>query len=551
MTDTSNRTRFYKKVILIGWDGADWRHLRPWIAAGKLPTLARLVEEGSHGNLRSTIRPESSVAWASFSTGVNPGQHGIYGFAGRTTSGSYAMPLTNASSVRTERFWEVLGRQQCRVGLLNVPYTYPPSPVNGFLVAGMLTPSVESEFTYPPALKGELLKKFGTYITDVSGPNNDKARLIENVRIYTEQQQAMALYLLKEKSWDFFSVVFVGPDRLQHFLWADMDQNHPWYNASSGFQGELLAHYQALDTTLSQILQAIPQDTLVFLISDHGFNGCARKFFVNHWLYEQGLLALNSTSGVWSSSMTLLNRLYKVPLLRELKQKLGWKKIRLSDLRSASFSNMVDWSRTQVYFGLDGGLRINLRGREPEGIVSPGQEYDDLRQSLRQQLIALCDPLTGRPVLSAVLFNDKIYHGPYVDLAPDLILEPQREQQNLAENYLLDGDLRATPKLVFTSSEPYSGNHALDGIFCAWGPGVRIAYLVEGAGIIDLAPTILGAMGCVVPKYIDGGILDIFTDPVVEQVSTGTFTGRKEAQYEYSQEETDLVEQRLRDLGYL
>ncbi|GIK73491.1 MAG: phosphodiesterase [Chloroflexota bacterium] len=541
----------YKKVVVIGWDGADWRLLRPWVLEGKLPTLARFVQEGSYGYLRSTMRPESSVAWASFSTGVNPGKHSVYGFVARTDAHSYAMSLTNASSVRATRFWEVLG-ERYHIGLLNVPYTYPPAPVNGFLIGGMLTPSIDSEFTFPPTLKEELLKKFHSYITDVTGPSDDKARLIENVRVFTGQQQAVALHLLKWKKWDFFSAVFVGPDRLQHFLWEDTKRgDSPLSDVDPKFQNELLAHYQTLDLGLAQILLHIPEDALVFLISDHGFNGCARKFFVNRWLRQQGLLSIKSTKNFWSNSLAIANYLHKVSLIRKIKQKLKLDAVKLSQIQSTSFTNMIDWSRTFAYFGLDGGVRINMREREPEGIVSPGLEYEELRQSLRQQLTSLVDPLTHKPVFAAVYFREELYHGPFVELAPDLILDPMREQQNTEENFLLDGSLNGDSEVVFGSSYPYSGNHAHNGIFCALGPGVRRAHEVTGAEIIDVAPTILAAMGCAIPDDVDGKLLDIFVNPMQSQIYRDVAASPPKPQYIYSPEEEELVQQRLQDLGYL
>ena len=549
-TNTETHPQFPAKVVVVGWDGADWRLLGPWMQQGKLPTLARLVHEGVSGSLRSTIRPESSVAWASFSTGVNPGKHGIYGFAGRKTPTDYAMPLTNASSVRVERFWDILGRRH-RVGLLNVPYTYPPSPVNGFLVAGMLTPSAESEFTYPPALKSELLDSFSGYITDVSGPKDDKARLIENVRVFTAQQQAMALYLLTHKPWDFFTVVFVGSDRLQHFLWADGDPAHPWHEDSSPFADELLTHYQALDDGLAQILDAIPADTRLFLISDHGFNGCARKFLVNHWLHRQGYLATNAGGGSWPLAMALVSRLSAVPLLRTLKQKVARNHVKLSDLRSASFVNTIDWHKTSAYFGLDGGVRINLQGREPEGIVSPGQAYEQLRRRLRQELSELRDPDTQQQVFAQIILREEIYEGPHLELAPDLILEPQRERSILGENFVLDGALHADKRQIFVSSAPYSGNHAFDGIFCAVGSGIHQDRRVDGAQIVDLAPTILTAMGHSVPAHMDGKPLDIFSSEITPHILTEPSVNPDTEQQIYNQEEAALVEKRLRDLGYI
>lgn len=544
--------RRYEKILVIGLDGADWRLLDPWMVNGELPAIATLVDEGARSTLRSTIRPESSVAWTSFATGMNPGKHGVFGFAGRQRPDRYAFTLTNASTVHVPRFWDLLGAHDYRVGLLNVPYTYPPKQVNGFLVAGMLTPSVESEFTYPSALKQALLRDFGTYITDVSGPNDDKGRLIENVRTYTRQQRDMALYLMERRLWDVFVVAFTGPDRLQHFLWADADPTHPLHHDGS-FASALLEHYRSLDTAIARMLERVPAETLVLLISDHGFNGCARKFYVNHWLHHIGLLAVQPPSGVWARSLSLANRLGQIDIVHRLKRMLpGSDAVTLSDWRSKTFATMIDWTQTKVYFGLDGGLRVNLRGRESTGIVDPGAEYAALCRELTERLHGVTDPHTGNPAISFVFMRDELYHGPRIDMAPDVIVEPQREHRDATNNVILDGTIRPDVSPIFGSSEPYTANHALDGIFCAWGPGIRRGNYAHGATILDVGPTILAAAGVPIPDQMDGSVLDIFADrPDVLHARADAADTPPHSTYVYDAEEEQMIERRLRDLGYL
>ena len=486
--------------MIIGLDGADWRLLGPWIEQGDLPTLARLVGAGAAGKLRSTIRPESSVAWSSFSTGVNPGKHGVFGFVERV-EGGYSFKLANGSSVRARRFWDVLGERGLKVGLLNVPFTYPPSPVNGFVVAGMLTPGPETAFVYPRELQRRLLARFGNYLFDAGGLTGDRSALIERVRTHTRQQRETSVWLLQEQQWDLFVMVFTGPDRLQHFLWAGEDGRHA-----------LLDHYRDLDDAIAGILGLLPADTLVLLMSDHGFNGCARRFYVNHWLIGQGLLALNESGSRWGGLTTLFSRLGSVERLRRLKRAIFPSRWDSVALRSRAFERAIDWSRTQVYFGMDGGLRVNLRGREPEGIVPP-EEYDALRQGLRQALLATRDPETKQPALSEVFLREELYHGPFADRAPDLILEPQRDNAVPAHNFVLDSSLKMDGAGSFGSSLPYSGSHTLEGILVAWGVDVARGHQIQDARIVDLAPTVLAALGVAVPGYMDGRVLSELFSP--------------------------------------
>ena len=546
-----------RKVVVIGLDGADWRLLRPWIHNHELPTLARLVSEGTSGPLRSTIRPESSVAWSSFSTGVNPGKHGVFGFAERLEQ-SYTFGLANASSVRARRFWDFLGDQGYRVGLMNIPFTYPPSPVHGFLISGMLTPGADVEFTHPPELRTRLLERFEPYLLDGGDITENKADLIEHVHAYTLQQRDMALWLLQEQPWDVFSMVFTGPDRLQHFLWDDMDPGHPFHDAQgedgNPYGDALLAHYKVLDGALREILDALPENALILLISDHGFNGFARKFYVNHWLHERGYLRVKRRTDLEAGVKSVLSRLKSIPWIRRLKRAVLPKRWNSFSLRSMAVSNAIDWSQTQAFFGLDGGVRINLEGREPEGIVPP-RDYDRIREELQDKFLNLVNPETTRCPISEAFFREEIYRGPFVDQAPDLILEPERDNDVAAYNFLLDGSLGGDLSELFDTSAPYSANHALDGILIAWGAEVAQGQQIGGSEITDLAPTILAYLGVSVPRTMDGNVLQgLFSskDMVVPRYMEDTTSSPASAETKrFGPEEEKRVEERLKKLGYL
>jgi predicted AlkP superfamily phosphohydrolase/phosphomutase len=546
--------RNHSKVIVIGLDGADWRLLEPWIQDKKLPTIAKLVSEGVTGKLRSTIRPESSVAWSSFSTGVNPGKHGVFGFM-EQVEGGYSFQLANGSSVRARRFWEIISDYGLKVGLLNIPFTYPPAPVNGFMVTGMLTPGPDVTFTYPHELGQLLLARFGKYAFDVDDSTQDETTLVKKVLDLTYQQQETALFLLQEESWDLLTIVFIGPDRLQHFLWAHTDPHHPFHNAEQAhrFDSVLLEHYQLLDEAIAKILTGLPDDILVLLISDHGFNGCAKRFYVNHWLYEQGWLKLKEYDNWRLGLAEALSHLRSIQWLRRLKHTFfpdDWSSIAL---HSSGFAHTIDWENTKAYFGLDGGLRLNLYGRSPKGIVRQ-EEAEPLRQELYKALLAIEDPKTGRPVLSHVFSSEELYHGPFVSMSPDLILEPQRDNLNPIHNFVLDSSLLTDRASCFGSSVPYTANHSLDGIFVGWGAGVTRGNQIEDAHIIDIAPTVLAALEIPVPNYMDGRMLsEIFSPdsvPVLHRTNSKQCTQDVSEKLLNSEEEL-VVEKRLRNLGYL
>jgi predicted AlkP superfamily phosphohydrolase/phosphomutase len=168
---------------------------------------------------------------------------------------------------------------------------------------------------------------------------------------------------------------------------------------------------------------------------------------------------------------------------------------------------MIDWQRTRAFYSEVGGIRINLEGREPEGIVRPGSEYDSLRQTLQETLGTVMDPETGLPVFEAVYKREDLYWGPYVKRAPDLIIEPKRDEDDPGKNYALAHDVPTSDQSLLSLSNPRTGNHTLDGIFVASGKGIRRDVEIKGSSILDLAPTILSTMGLSVPEGLDGKVL--------------------------------------------
>jgi predicted AlkP superfamily phosphohydrolase/phosphomutase len=546
----------YDRVIVIGLDGADWRLIKPWIQQGYLPTLARLIEEGASGPLRSTIRPESSVAWSSFATGVNPGKHGIFGFVNHEPN-SYRYKLANASSIRVLRFWDILSQAGKRVGLLNIPFTYPPSPVNGFLVGGMLTPSTSTPFTYPAELQSRLLQHFDNYLLDAGDRTHEKENLLASVQAFTQQQIETIRLLWQVDDFDMLGVVFTGPDRLQHFLWEDIDSQHPDHDKASSqkFESSLREHFTLLDQAVAEIIAQVPDRTLVLVMSDHGFNGCARRFYVNRWLHQQGLLVLREQKHWRAALVDHLSVLKSIPRFRRLKRAFLPDDWGLTNLKAIISSQMIDWSATQVYYSPDGGLRLNVKGREPQGIISPGKEYEQLRKDLSIALTGLREPQTNRSPLASVYLREELYNGRFVDYAPDLVIEPKRDDIHAVSNFVLDSTVDME-KLVFTSSTPYSGNHTLDGILVAWGPGVASGQQFKNAQIIDLAPTILAALGVTAPSYLDGQTLDQLFLPGYEPTSTQDASSALELPERISRstnsvEDANIITDRLRNLGYL
>ena len=286
-----------RRVLVVGWDGATFDVADPMIAAGKLPNLAKLMERGTRCKLRSTVPPNSSIAWSSFATGKQAGKHGVYYFVERTP-GSYERRLINAASLKTETLWSLLSRHEKTIGVLNVPVTFPPRPVRGTLVAGMLSPSPESSFTWPPSLHTELMANVGWVPLDhVEGGvaySPERMRLLNEIWRAQERRSEVAQYLMDRDPWQFFMVVFTSSDRIGHVSFRFQDE------AFQSAAPELVAKYgnilqdtyAQLDRLTGELLAKVDEDTTVILLSDHGMGPLRKRFRLSRWLIEQGYLVL-------------------------------------------------------------------------------------------------------------------------------------------------------------------------------------------------------------------------------------------------------------------
>ena len=547
-----------KRVLVIGLDGGTLDVIRPWAEAGYLPHFRALLEEGSHGRLKSTIPALSPPAWTSFMTGVNPGKHGVFDFLKRRPGSYDLQPVRNhLPSLGTVFAWA--SQHGRRVGVLNVPMTYPPEPVNGFMVAGLGAPD-DADYAYPPGLADELRTKGYRINTEVVYAPGREDAFVREAFATTERRAQIALELLRREPWDFFTVVFRNLDGVFAHFWAFMDATHPQHDPALAerYGDVILRYHRLLDRYLGDFLEAAGEDTVVLVMSDHGSGPLYKEVYLNVWLQQEGFQVLKQRADLIAGTRSLLRR---AGLTREnLTRLLGWHNVnrikewlpgRLHALiphATPEIVDVVDWSRTRAYsFGYIGQIYINLQGREPQGIVAPGAEYEAVVDEIVARLWELEDPETGERVVDAVFRKEELYHGPHADEGPDINVIVKDM------SYISHLGLEFTGDAVFGPAVNYeTGTHRLYGMLIAWGPGVRRAHTVEGAEIIDLAPTILHLLDVPVPEDMDGRVLtELFEGepPPAPRVPRERPTGAPAA--EMSAEEEAEVLERLRQLGYL
>ncbi len=452
---------------------------------------------GAYCPLESTIPPITVPAWMCMMTGRDPGSLGIYGFRNRSDRGYAALSFANNRMVREDAIWDVLGRAGKKSILLGVPLTYPPKPINGLLVSDFLAPDTSVDYTYPPELKREVEDLVGDYILDVrSFRTNDKERLLREIREMTAQRFQLARHLVTNHPWDLFAMVEMGPDRMHHGFWRYFDPQHRLHEPGHPLEHALFDYYLELDHHIGELLDSLPSEAAVMVVSDHGAKRMDGAVCLNDWLMQEGYLTLKEPLPVGEV----------VPFKPDL----------------------VDWSSTRAWGdgGYYGRVFLNVAGREPQGIVSAA-EAEELKRELSQKLEALPDD-QGKPLGSKVFLPEQTYRA-VNGVPPDMIV------------YFGDLHWRSVGSVGHPSvwihendTGPDDANHAQFGI-CILPPAMSGGKLGLGPSrtIYDIAPLILRHFGLEPPPGMGSASVTVGDESV------------------YTAEEEAEIARRLEELGYL
>jgi predicted AlkP superfamily phosphohydrolase/phosphomutase len=528
------------RVLVIGLDGATWSYLAPLAERGVLPNLKQLMTSGAWGDLLSTIPPLTPPAWASLVTGTNPGKHSIYHFRQFTAGDYYQQRLNTSRDVHAPTIWQRLNRHGKRVGVINVPNSHPIYPVDGFITTDAFTPA-EIGFAVHPS---ELAAEFADYIVDVKNYPEalpGRAQYLPQLRAFIEENRqvlrahaATALKLMRTQPWQFFMVAWMVTDRLGHFCWQYIQPD------ATGELAELCRSVLAeADQQLARLIAAAGDDCTVVIASDHGFGPHPTRFFhLAKWLHQTGYLQL-LPSWHWQ-------RLVHGSLPRSLKGKFGGP--------IDSKYGLVDWSRTKVWADPLGartsGIRINRRGQYPNGIVDAA-EADRLLAELPGKLRALRAP-TGEPVVAQVYRGQDLYHGPAAAAGPDLVVV---FEQDFDVPPSFRRDVRAPHWIMPNRHVLRDGEHLPTGMFLLHGRNIRPAGQLDAQSICAIAPTILQAFGLPVDDDMDaepitGAFTEEFLRACPPRRASAAAVPMPE-QPEYSAKDSEEIEKRLRNLGYL
>jgi predicted AlkP superfamily phosphohydrolase/phosphomutase len=485
------------KTLVIGLDGA-----APELLFGdeRLENVRRLMEAGRFGRLESIIPPITVPAWMCMATGQDPGSLGVYGFRNRLDRSYDALGIVNARSVDALAVWDQVAREGKRSIIIGVPPGYPPRKVNGVSVGCFLTPdSSRDDYTHPASARREIEALVGTYPVDVKGFRTpDKDWLRGQLWAMTRAHFKVVRHFLRNHPWDYFQFVEIGLDRVQHGFWRHHDPRHVLHEPDSPYAETIRDYYSLLDEELGTVLELLTDDTTVLVVSDHGAQRLDGGFCVNEWLVREGLLVLNS----YPAQVTPFGKLD------------------------------VDWDRTRVWSegGYYARVFLNVKGREPRGTIDPG-DYERFRDEVKARLEGTTDA-EGSPLGTQVFKPEEVYRD-VRNVAPDLIVHFGGLHWRS-----IGGVGYPTTHVLENDTGPDDCNHSQFGAFLLAGPNVPPAGPVEGAHLLDIAPTLLELGGYDVPPSMRGrSSIPGATAVTAEDV--------------YSPAQEELVRERLSGLGYI
>ena len=470
-----------KKVVVVGLDGATWNLLKPWVENGELPAMRILIDGGIHGDLESPM-PVTVPSWACYSTGKNPGKFGVFGWT-KLDMRNKTVSTVNYKDIRSREIWDYLNDYGIRTGIMNIPHTFPPKPVHGFMISGMLA-SEKANYTYPKNLKKELIK-IGYRIHPRYLVHENKVTFLKEFKNIIKSRFRVAREKLDDV--DFLHLTIFYIDHLQHFLWGD---------------AELLEVWKIIDKELDKLLKKLQSYDMgydLILMSDHGFarSKSNLSFYLSNFLAEAHVFSIKRGIFDYVAKLGItLDRLAK------LAKKLGiyvWRGF----LPKKLLRTIPDSQGTVGFEGLDS--RIHWRKSRVfctagfVGLVYTKEKGEAAHLMMKKKLMNVRDPNTGEKIIREIKHKKEIFSGQFLDEAPELVLLPK-------EGYTIRGGI--TKGSIFLR-EQWKATHTPEGIFILYGKHIKKLNKSKEIkiSIYDLAPTILALYEVPIPTDMDGRVL--------------------------------------------
>lgn len=510
------------KVVVIGLDAAESSLVLRWAGQGYLPTLARLISNGVVAPIATPPAVLEGAIWPTYITSSSPATHGMFAYL-QIKPGSYDLQLgLRADRLPVYPFWHHLSKAGKKVAVIDAPFAKPMRGLNGIQVTNWGAHDQWSwdRCSWPKGLVSDLIRRFGEHPVDGCDPKNRdladyedlKDRLIAGVR----KKTAMLEYCFDMADWDFFFGVFSEPHCVGHQFWHFSEPGHPRNNPAAP-QSMLCAMrdvYAEIDRGVGSLIGKTPPETHVLVIMSHGMGpGYHGSHLLNQVLKNLGVNDVQRDGSRGSENPAIQNngrsarrllwgaRRVLPPALRVLlKSRLS--KDLLNNLWGWTHPEPSPWSRMRAFqvpsHDMTSAIRINLKGREPAGLVNPGKEYEDLCRRLTEALLALENTETGKKAVLWVERGTKLYTGPRQNELPDLFIEWDH-----------DAPIRtlSSSEIGIVSGE-YSGgrtgNHLPNGLLLGRGPDWQPGWVAERVRTLDVGTTILDIFGISIPRHHEG-----------------------------------------------
>ncbi len=458
------------KIVALGLDGLNPEFVKEW--SDEMPNLMKIQKEGMWGSLKSAVPLTIPQVWICAQCGRGPGTHGVWDFTYRDEFSYGETKVVNPEiTKRANLLYTILPRMGQKVGIISVPVSWPaPNIPAGYAVSGFMTPDLDHGFTHPDSLEEEINKLIGEYIIDIDkvdincGKIN-KEYILKKIYDMDAQRFTLTKYFINEKNCDYVMTVLMGINCMLNLLYFCFDSKAKRYDPDPRYKDILHDYYIWLDKNTGELQKSLPENVVLFIHSGYGSQKLDGRINLNEWLIKEGYMSL-----------------LEYP-------------IKLTSFKDAK----VDWSKTKCWSeGYSGKIYLNVKGRESQGVVEV-KDYDKLLDELTVKLKDIPDKI-GSHLNTQVWKRDDIYFGPYAKYGPDLFMSFNKGRLGTSE---LLGHSRENIYSFDITKYPYDVAHSLYGYFVINGLGIPANGEIKEMSLLNVAPTILDALGLPIPKNME------------------------------------------------
>jgi predicted AlkP superfamily phosphohydrolase/phosphomutase len=499
-----NQQRGNGPLVILALDAGDAGLIERWTDEGHLQTIKGLLARGVQSRLTGPELVSENGIWVSLFSGLSCAQHGYY-YWRPLKPGTYELELSNQQVDGAVPFWGHSRQTGMRVAVVDVPETHCTVGVPGIQVANWAPHNARfAGYSVPASLFADLRSRFGS---PLGVEERVGSTLDEDVQIYggllkqIEQKAAICDHLLSRDKFDLVVLGFHESHIAGHQFWKYSDRSSAPVNSRGRLTHATRDVYQAIDRVFGDLLERLPQDSTAAVVSNMGL----QEDYPNLELTQAFCRQLG-----YHRMRPRVDSRPAIPRLARRMIPQSWQRTISSMLPDAFHAQMLsrewlggtDWSATTVFpipsYFL-GFLRVNLRGREPQGVVEPGSDYLQLLERVEADLMRLTDPISGRPAVRYIARTVDHFHTEPHESLPDIFFDwaPAPYPKRRVEH----------PHTVLEQTDMFFNRdtrHDLCGFFAAAGPGITGRGRIHNLSVLDVAPTCLRLMGRMVPDSMQG-----------------------------------------------